>query len=107
MLVPLATVTLLRTDIGFKTLKGYFGKIHPRSSFALKFTDVGGGVTDADYRGPVSVIFFSFSADLLRLKLRFAQIIFQKIAANPTLREVEKSNNKTQRDSGSFESSGL
>ena len=60
VLVPPSTVKLLRTDIGFRIPRGYFGKIHPRSSCALKYTDVDGGVTDADYRGPVSVIFFQF-----------------------------------------------
>ena len=29
------------TDIGFKVPRGNFGKIHPRSSFALCFTNVG------------------------------------------------------------------
>ena len=68
VLVPSATVKLLRTDIGFNIPKGYFGKIHPRSSFALRFTDIGGWVIDADYRDPVSVILSIFLPDLLKLK---------------------------------------
>ena len=44
-----STVKLLCTDIGFKIPRDYFRKIHPRSSFALKFIDVSGGVIDADY----------------------------------------------------------
>ena len=31
---------------------------------AFHFADVGGGVIDADYRGPVSVIFSIFQTDL-------------------------------------------
>ena len=58
VLVPPAMVKLIRTDIGFKTPKGYFGKIHAGSSFALRFTDVSGGVIDADYGIPVTVVFF-------------------------------------------------
>ena len=54
--------------------------MHPRSSFALRFTDVGGGVIDADYRRRVSVIFFNLSN-------RFVKIV--KIVM-PTLREVDK-----------------
>ena len=61
VLVPLSTVKLLRADIGLKIPRGYFGKIHPQSSFALRFTDVCGGVIDADYRDLVSLIFLNFS----------------------------------------------
>ena len=57
VLVPLSTVKLLSTDIGFKIPRGYFGKIHRQSSFTLRFTDVCGGVIDADYRDLVSLIF--------------------------------------------------
>ena len=48
---------LLRTDIRFKIPCGYFGKIEARSRFTLRFTDIGGGVIDADCRGLVEVIF--------------------------------------------------
>ena len=61
VLVPPAMMKLIRTDIGFKISKGYFGKIHARSSFALCLTDAGGGVIDAVYKGPVTVLFFNFS----------------------------------------------
>lgn len=55
--ITLRSAKLLRTDIRFKFPCGYFGKIEARSSFALRFTDIGGGVIDADYRGLVEVIF--------------------------------------------------
>ena len=62
VLVPSSAVKIILTDIGFKILRSYFGKIHSRSSFALiRFTDVSGRVIDSDYRGPVSLIFFNFS----------------------------------------------
>ena len=37
-------IKTIRTDIGFKIPRGYFGKIYSRSSFALRFIEVGGGV---------------------------------------------------------------
>ena len=48
----------------------------------MQFTDVGGGVIDSDYRGPVSVVFFNFSSRYFEVKKGqgFPQIIFQKIA---------------------------
>ena len=60
VLVSPSSTKIIRTDIGFKIPRGYFGKIYSRSSFALRFTEVGGGVIDADYRGPVSVFVFVF-----------------------------------------------
>ena len=92
-------VRLICTDIGFKILKSHFGKMPSRSSFALRFTDVGVGVIYADYRGPVSVIFFNFSNRFLEIEngTRFAQTIFQK-TVTLRLREVDKFVDKTQRD---------
>ena len=67
VLVSPSTVKIIRTDIGFKIHRSYFGKNHLCSSFALRFTDVGGEVIGSDYRGLVPVIFFSiFQLDLLR-----------------------------------------
>ena len=43
-----SSVRMIPTDVGFKIPKGYFGKIHARSSLAMQFTDVGGGVTDSE-----------------------------------------------------------
>ena len=69
MLVPSSTVKLLCTDVGFKIPRDYFGKIHPRSCVSLRFTDVSGGVIDADYRIPVCVIFFfNFSAIFVEIE---------------------------------------
>ena len=101
---------IIRTDNGFKIPRGYFGKIYSRLSFALRFTEVGGGVIDTDYRGPVSVIFFNFSNRHIEIEKgsRFALIVFQKVANHPVLREVENfEDNKTQRGEASFGSTGL
>ena len=56
----------------------------------MKFTDVGGGVTDYDYRDPVAVLFFNFSKIHFEVRKgqRFAQIIFQRIT-HPVLREEQ------------------
>ena len=98
------TSHIIRTDIGFKIAKGYFIKVHPRSSFALCITDVGGGVIDADYRGSVSVIFFNFSDRFIHTEKgdRFCPIIFQKIASILRLTEVEKSTDATKRGESPF-----
>ena len=84
------SVRAISINIDFKIPRGYFGKIHARSSFAMQFTDVGGGVIDSDYRGPVIVLFFNFSNIHfgVRKGQGFTQVIFHKIA-HPVLREVQ------------------
>ena len=61
--------TLIQTDFGFKTPGGYFGKIHPRFSHAVRFFGVGGGVRDSNYRGRVSVAFLIFQQLLTKFFL--------------------------------------
>ena len=68
VIVSPSSIRIIPTDAGFKTPKGYFGKIHIRSSFAMQCTDVGSGVIDSDYRGPVYVVFFNFSSRYFELK---------------------------------------
>ena len=59
VIVPPFNIRIGRNDIGFKIPRGCFRKVHSRSCFALQFKNVGGGVIDAEYRGPVAVIFFN------------------------------------------------
>ena len=88
-LVSPSSAKLIRTNIDLKISSCYFEKIHLRSSFALRFTDVGSGVIDSDYRDPIGVIFFTFSSKFIHIGEgeRLAQIVFQKIAI-PQLKEV-------------------
>ena len=107
VLVPPSNVRIVPTDIGFKIPKGYFDKIPSRSSFAMQFTGVGGGVIDSDYRGPVAVVFFNFSNRVFEIEKgqRFSQIIFQKIASS-TLTEVPAFDDRTECNLGALSSSG-
>ena len=59
LIIPPSNVRIVWTDIGFKIPSGSFSKFHSRSSFALQFIDVGGGVIDADYRALVAIMFFN------------------------------------------------
>ena len=79
-------------------------------SFAPRFTKVGGGVIDGDYRGPVSVFFFlNISNRCIEIEKdsRFAHIVFHKIANHPVLREVVNFEDNAQRREGSFGSTGI
>lgn len=53
---------LLKTDLSIAIPEGYYGRIAPRSSLGWKHhIDVGGGVIDQDYRGPLGVILYNHS----------------------------------------------
>ena len=80
ILVGPSSVRIINTCIGFKIPCGYFKIRYASSGFAVKFTDVGGGIVDADYSGPVCVIFFNFSNNITEIEKgsSFTQIVFQK-----------------------------
>ena len=61
--------------------KGYFGRISPRSGFALNHGIIAfSGTVDSVYTGIIYVLLFNFSANdfLVEKGNRIAQIIFQK-----------------------------
>lgn len=75
---------------------------------ALKHAiDVGAGVIDADYRGPVGVILFNHSDVDFEVKVgdRIAQLILEKIVT-PEVMEVEHLDS-TARGEGGFGSTGV
>ena len=52
---------MVPTDLSVALPEGSYGRVAPRSGLAVKhFIDVGAGVIDADYRGPVGVLLFNF-----------------------------------------------
>ncbi len=61
MVVPAQGKALVPTDISIAVPVGTYGRVAPRSGLAVKhFLDVGAGVVDADYRGPLGVVLFNF-----------------------------------------------
>ena len=83
-------------------------KIHPHPCYAPKFTDVGTGVIDSDYRGNISVVFFNFSDKFYHIILgdKIDRIIFQKIRTS-NLEEVSEFNDETERGQGGFGSTNF
>ncbi|KAK1399145.1 hypothetical protein POM88_009008 [Heracleum sosnowskyi] len=60
--VPARGKALVPTDLRIAVPEGTYARIAPRSGLAWKHSiDVGAGVIDADYRGPVGVILFNYS----------------------------------------------
>lgn len=55
---------LIKTDISIAIPPKHYGRIAPRSSLAWKnHIDVGAGVIDEDYRGPVGIVLFNHSKE--------------------------------------------
>lgn len=52
--------SLIKTDIAIAIPTGHYGRVAPRSSLAWKHhIDVGAGVIDEDYRGPLGIVLFN------------------------------------------------
>jgi len=97
---------LISTGFSIEIPEGYYGRIAPRSSLAVKSIDVGAGVVDSDYRGEVKVLLINNSNDtfFIKTKDRIAQLIITKIDS-PEIK-VEKELTDTERGEGGFGSTG-
>lgn len=70
------------TDISIAVPAGTYGRVAPRSGLASKHSiDVGAGVIDADYRGPVKVLMFNLSNTDFKVEAgdRIAQLIVERV----------------------------
>ncbi|KAK4390687.1 Deoxyuridine 5'-triphosphate nucleotidohydrolase [Sesamum angolense] len=106
--VPARGKALIPTDLSIAIPEGTYARVAPRSGLAWKHSiDVGAGVIDADYRGPVGVILFNHSDVDFEVKAgdRIAQLIIEKIVT-PEVTEVDDLDS-THRGSGGFGSTGV
>ena len=89
--VPAHGKVLVKTGLSLAMPSGCYGRIAPRSGLALKkFIYVGAGVVDADYRGELGIVLFTFSDTDFQVNMgdKVAQMIFEKIKT-PVIKEVE------------------
>ncbi|XP_030950463.1 deoxyuridine 5'-triphosphate nucleotidohydrolase-like [Quercus lobata] len=106
--VPARGKALVQTDLSIAIPEGTYARVAPRSGLAWKHSiDVGAGVIDADYRGPVGVILFNHSDVDFEVKVgdRIARLIIEKILT-PDVIEVEDLD-ATVRGEGGFGSTGV
>ncbi|XP_020263074.1 deoxyuridine 5'-triphosphate nucleotidohydrolase-like [Asparagus officinalis] len=106
--VPARGKALVPTDLSISIPEGTYARVAPRSGLAWKHSiDVGAGVIDADYRGPLGVILFNFSDVDFEVKAgdRIAQFIIERIMT-PDVVEVEDLDS-TARGAGGFGSTGV
>lgn len=99
---------MVPTDLSIACPPGTYARIAPRSGLAVKnFIDVGAGVVDEDYRGPLNVVLFNFGKQDFVIKKgdRIAQLILEKIAMAEVLETEEL--DETVRGAGGFGSTGV
>ena len=100
---------IVHTDLSIACPAGTYARIAPRSGLAIKKgIDVGAGVVDADYRGPVGVILFNLDSTTAFEVLkgdRIAQLILEKISM-AGIEEVQELDD-TVRGAGGFGSTGV
>jgi len=99
---------LIKTDLAISVPHGTYGRVSPRSGLALKSgIDVGAGVIDEDYRGPIGVILFNHSDTDFKITQgdRIAQLIIEQIQT-PEVEQVT-SLNQTKRGENGFGSTGF
>ena len=80
--IPAGQRALVATDLSIACPPGTYARVAPRSGLAYKHgIDVGAGVIDADYRGPLGVILFNFGDSDFVVKQgdRIAQLILEQI----------------------------
>lgn len=59
--IPAKGRGLVKTDLSIAIPTGTYARVAPRSGLAVKHgIDVGAGVVDEDYRGPLGVVLFNF-----------------------------------------------
>ena len=107
LVVPARGKAIITTDIAIAVPVGFYGRVAPRSGIAWKkHTDIGAGVIDADYRGPVGVVMFNHSDEDLQIEVgdRVAQLVIEQISMAP-LTEVD-SLDDTERGEGGYGSTG-
>ena len=100
---------LIKTDLCVQLPRGTYGRIAPRSGLASKYgIQIGAGVIDYDYTGPVKVLLFNFGKQsfIIESGNRIAQLICEKIVL-PALQQVNNFIDASGRGSKGFGSFGL
>ncbi|KAI9597229.1 dUTPase-like protein [Syncephalis fuscata] len=108
MKIPPKGKALVPTDLAMQIPLGTYGRIAPRSGLAVrKFIDVGAGVIDADYRGPLQILLFNFGDETFEINEgdRIAQMVLERIIT-PDVEEVEELDD-TDRGENGFGSTGV
>ena len=107
VVVPAGMRKMVRTDLSMAIPASHYGRIAPRSGLATKKgVDIGAGVIDEDYRGPVGLCIVNNGTDDFEIKVgdRVAQLLLERIDI-PEVEVVEELDD-TERGGKGFGSTG-
>ena len=107
LIIKARTKGIVEIGISLAIPKNHYGRISSRSSLAVNYDiDVGAGVIDEDYRGPIKVILFNhgYKDFIINKGDRIAQLIIEKISY-PEIIEVNELDQTLRGDKG-FGSTG-
>lgn len=105
--IPPLSRVLINTGLSIKTPEGTYGRIAPRSGMSLNGIDVGGGVIDQDFTGPLKVILINNNVDEFKIVegMKVAQLICEKICYAQT--QIVDKLEQTERGSNGFGSTDV
>ena len=88
--IPAFSWILICTGLAIAAPPGTYLRIAPKSSLALQYIDIAGGVADGDYRGELQIIATNFSCRPFNFtaKKPMAQLIVEKILT-PEVEQVD------------------
>lgn len=102
-----ASRRVIKTDISIAVPPMHYGRIAPRSGLSFKNgIDIGAGVIDEDYTGPVGVLMVNNGTVPFEVKKgnRIAQLLLERVS-QPEVEEVEELP-RTERGAKGFGSTG-
>jgi len=110
-IIPAGGRKLVDTGLSMAFEGPYYVRIAPRSGLAVKnCVDVGAGVIDSDYRGPVKVLLINNHRELdfqVKVGDRIAQMIIEQISPATFIKIDDGTElDNTQRGEGGFGSTG-
>ena len=105
--IPAGMRKIVRTDLSIAIPPKHYGRIAPRSGLSFKKgIDIGAGVIDYDYRGPVGMLLINHGTEDFHVKVgdRVAQLLLERVSV-PAVEEVEELDD-TERGAKGFGSTG-
>jgi dUTP pyrophosphatase len=98
---------LVETGVSIQVPRRLYARVAPRSGLSVKGIDIGAGVIDSSYRGPVKILMINNGTEnlLLEARSKIAQLILER-CSNADIYVVDQLS-ETERGYGGFGSTGL
>lgn len=104
--IPAGHRKVIKTDIIVAVPSGHYGRVAPRSGLSFKFgIDIGAGVIDSDYRGPLGIVLVNNGTQIFNVAKgdRVAQLLLERVSV-PEVEETDL--DVTERGAKGFGSTG-